>query len=160
MEGSGFVISAVNSDDLKPPYILILFQFLTSNLDYPLDKFLPSRFLPWYNLREREVFCLNKRFVPPAPHIENGEDIIASLDGSKLSGSSENEKVRQYVARYRDREKISKCAARRKWFADNWIALLSLLFAFIAALPVINQGNGTLLKWITLLSSAAQQLPA
>lgn len=106
------------------------------------------------------MFWLNKRFVPPAPHIETKEDIISSLDGSRLSGSSKNEKVQKYVARYREHEKLSKREARRKWFADNWIALLSLLFAFIAALPVIIQGIGTLLKWLTLLSSAAQQLPA
>lgn len=103
------------------------------------------------------MFCLNKRFVPPAPHIENKEDIIASLDGSRLSGSSKNEKVQQYVARHREHEKLSKRKARQKWFADNWIALLGLLFAFIAALPVIIQGIETILKWLTLLSSAVQQ---
>ena len=103
------------------------------------------------------MFCLGKRFVPPAPHIENKEVIIASLDGSRLSGSSKNEKVQQYVARHQEHEKLSKRKARRKWFADNWISLLSLLFAFIAALPVIIQGIETILKWLTLLSSAVQQ---
>lgn len=38
--------------------------------------------------------------------------------------------------------------SRTEWFKNNWIALLSLLFAFIAALPVIIQAIYYILKYI------------
>ena len=36
----------------------------------------------------------------------------------------------------------------RSWWKENWIQLLSLVFAFIAALPVIIQGISSILKYI------------
>ncbi len=38
--------------------------------------------------------------------------------------------------------------SKSEWLRQNWISLLSLLFALIAALPVIIQGIDSILKYI------------
>lgn len=60
---------------------------------------------------------------------------------------------RKYVSRWDKnspenlaRVKQEKAERRRKWWAQNWIALLGVLFAFIAALPTIYQVIEAILK--------------
>lgn len=103
---------------------------------------------------------MSEKFFPPKPHIEDEERLVHSLDSvsaSDLHSHAKKSAVGKYVARYHAHEKAARKAARKKWLSDNWIALLSLIFAFIAALPVIIPGIETILKWLTLLSSAIRQ---
>lgn len=39
--------------------------------------------------------------------------------------------------------------SRSEWLANNWIQFLSMIFALIAAIPVIKQGLEIILKCIT-----------
>ena len=55
---------------------------------------------------------------------------------------------KKYVKSFIDREKKQRRSARHEWWKNNWIALLGLLFAIIAAMPVIIQGIETILKWL------------
>ena len=54
----------------------------------------------------------------------------------------------KYVQPSLDREKEQKKSNRAQWWYNNWISLLGVFFAFIAALPVIIQGFETILKWL------------
>lgn len=45
----------------------------------------------------------------------------------------------KYVQPVLDEEKYRKKKRFTKWWGDNWIAFLGLVFAFIAAIPVIIQ---------------------
>lgn len=87
---------------------------------------------------------MSKKFVPPLPQIDPpGKETIESL---KHPSKEKEERVKAVTKPIRKQEKNIKRAARRKWFANNLIDLIGLLFAFIAALPVIIQGIDAILR--------------
>lgn len=52
----------------------------------------------------------------------------------------------KYIKPSLDREEEQKKSRRAQWWSRNWIALLGVFFAFVAALPVIVQGIATILE--------------
>lgn len=59
---------------------------------------------------------------------------------------------KKYIKPLKKREKAARKRRRREWWKNNWISFWGLVFAVIAALPVISQGIKTILKWLGLLS--------
>lgn len=54
----------------------------------------------------------------------------------------------KYVQPMYKEEKERRKQYRRNWWKNNWIQFLGLIFAFIAALPVIFQAICYILKYI------------
>lgn len=91
-----------------------------------------------------------RQFLTP-PHIDPPDQETIDI----LTDISEKEWKRNpiYQAELKKAlapRKARKRQIRKQWFEDNWVALLSLLFSFIAAVPVIIQGFQTILKSLGL----------
>lgn len=91
-----------------------------------------------------------KPFVPPLPHLDPpSQEAIDTLAGMTKKERRKLQKSAAYkdaIQRATSRRKAQKKLARKDWWKNNWIALLSLIFAFIAAIPVIVQGIAAILK--------------
>lgn len=91
-----------------------------------------------------------KPFVPPIPYVEPpSEETIEKLSKmtkNDIKNFKKSDAYTKYVAPVLKAEKESRKKRRKEWWKNNWIALLSLLFAFIAAPPVILQGIIAMLK--------------
>lgn len=94
-----------------------------------------------------------KPFVPPTPYVDfpskESVDELSKMSKKDIKKFEKSEACRKYIDPIRKFEKESRKERRRNWWKNNWIALLSLLFAFIAAIPVIIQGIVSILKLLT-----------
>ena len=83
----------------------------------------------------------NKLIITPDvfPHINLDTDNMEPITEEQRRQFKKSNAYRKYVKPVIDREKKQKRSKRIQWWKDNCIALLSLIFAFIAALPVIIQ---------------------
>ena len=90
-----------------------------------------------------------KPFVPPLPHVnlpsQETIDKLSNMTKKELRDFKKSAAYKDAVQRATARRKSQKKLARKDWWKNNWIALLSLIFAFIAAVPVIVQGIATIL---------------
>lgn len=88
-----------------------------------------------------------KPFVPPMPYFEPpSEETLEHLSKMNIKDFKKSDAYKKYVIPVLKEEKESRRKRRAEWWKNNWIALLSLIFAFIAALPVIIQGISAMLK--------------
>lgn len=93
-----------------------------------------------------------KSYVPPLPHIEPPSqetiDKLSSMTKKDHKEFTKSDAYKKYVQPTLEREKQQRRTRRKVWWKNNWIALLGLIFAFIAAIPVIIQGIETILGWL------------
>ena len=91
-----------------------------------------------------------KPFVPPLPRVDlpsqETVDALANMTKKERRDFKKSAAYEDAVQRATSRRKTLKKLARKDWWKNNWIALLSLIFAFIAAIPVIVQGIAAILK--------------
>lgn len=83
----------------------------------------------------------NKPIITPdvIPNINLDTDNMEPITEEQRKQFKKSNTYKKYVKPVIDREKMEKHSKRIQWWKDNCIALLSLIFAFIAALPVIIQ---------------------
>ena len=88
--------------------------------------------------------------VPPIPYVEQPSDesveALSKMTKNDIKKLRKSAAYQKYVAPVMKSEKENRRKRRVEWWKNNWIALLSLLFAFIAALPVIIQGIISMLR--------------
>ena len=91
-----------------------------------------------------------KPFVPPLPRVDlpsqETVDALANMTKKERRKLQKSAAYKDAIQRAATRRKTQKKLVRRDWWKNNWIALLSLIFAFIAAIPVIVQGIAAILK--------------
>ena len=85
-------------------------------------------------------------FVPPLPHIDPPDD--ETLEKMQNTDYSKNLKVQNAIRQSKSDDKKRKRRSKIQWWKDNWIQILAMLFAFIAALPVICKGIASILRYI------------
>lgn len=91
-----------------------------------------------------------KPFTPPAPHIDPpSQETIEKL--SKMSKKEWRKKrkslaEKKYIQPVLERERKMKNQKILDWWKDNWVSFLSMLFALIAAIPVIIQAISAILE--------------
>lgn len=92
------------------------------------------------------------KLPPPQPYVQRPSDKavdeFSKMSGTERSAFAENPKAKKYIDVTLTREKQRKRSARKRWWRDNWLAFLAMLFALIAALPVIIQGISTILGFL------------
>lgn len=100
---------------------------------------------------------MDDKFTPPPPIDKDTQDQLrkAMENVTELDLFLFDYKIKhdpyireKYVKPLKRRDKERKRRNRRRWWRDNWIAFFSLLFSFIAAIPVIIQGIETILGWL------------
>lgn len=74
-----------------------------------------------------------------------------STDAEKMTDAKRKEilsrpRVKAAITDALKRDRQRKQSSRKKWWRDNWIALLAMIFALIAAIPVIIQGIAAILE--------------
>ena len=79
-------------------------------------------------------------------------ELLANYCMRKADEDTRNPVYQAELKKALSKRKERKRQFRKNWFKDNWIALLSLLFSFIAAAPVIIQGFLTILRLLRLSS--------
>ena len=93
-------------------------------------------------------------FAPPLPFVDPPSK--EALEQARNLTKKEHKKLKKTVdANLQPKlkqKRIKKQALRKEWWKNNWISLLSLVFAIIAALPVIAQAIGSILKLLGLRS--------
>ena len=91
-----------------------------------------------------------KPFIPPIPYVdppsEETMEKLSNMTKKDIKNLKKSDAYKKYVVPILESEKESRKKMRKEWWKNNWIALLSLLFAFIAAIPVILQGISAMLK--------------
>lgn len=87
----------------------------------------------------------NRYFRPPTQKIDT-PDTLKPMSKDEHREILNRPHVKDAVKKTIDREKQLRQSTRRKWWRDNWIALLAMIFALIAAIPVIIQGIATILE--------------
>ena len=94
----------------------------------------------------------NTPFVPPIPHVDPpSQEALEQLQNMTKKERRQLDKSlsqNKHVQSVRNQRKQHKREQRKKWWQDNWIAFLGLIFAFLAAIPVISQGIESILKLI------------
>ena len=92
----------------------------------------------------------NTPFVPPIPHVDppsqEALEHLQNMTKNERRQLEESVSQNKYVQSAQNRRKQHMREQRKKWWRDNWIAFLGLIFAFLAAIPVISQGIETILK--------------
>lgn len=91
-----------------------------------------------------------KPFIPPLPCVDlpsqEAVDLMKNMTKKELRKFKKSDAYRECVQPVIDRRKLQRKQARKEWWKNNWIAILGLIFAFIAAIPVIIQGIASILK--------------
>lgn len=91
-----------------------------------------------------------KPFVPPAPYIDPPSqqtiEMLSQMTVRDQKAFKKTDFFKRYAAPTLERRKLQRKQATKNWWKNNWIAILSLIFAFIAAVPVIIQGIDSILK--------------
>ena len=91
-----------------------------------------------------------KPFAPPTPHVDPpSQETIDTLEITTIKERRKFKKSKAYKEHAQpviDRRKAQKKLVQTEWWKNNWIAVLGLIFAFIAAIPVIAQGIETIIK--------------
>lgn len=89
-------------------------------------------------------------FAPPNPcvTVPDQETIeeMKNMTSKELRQFKKSAAYKKHVRPALNRHKSAKRKAVAEWWKNNWIALLSLIFAIIAAIPVIAQGVVTMLE--------------
>ena len=81
-------------------------------------------------------------------------DIDSTIDRLKNMPKKEYKKLlrqsrkSEFVKHMERINRQEKSSGFKQWWANNWIAFLGLIFAFIAALPVIIEGIANILTHI------------
>ena len=93
-------------------------------------------------------------FIPPIPFVDppSQEALEYARDLTKKEHKKLEKTVDANLQPKRKQRRIQKQALRKEWWKNNWISMLSLVFAIIAALPVIAQAIGSILKLLGLWS--------
>ncbi len=91
-----------------------------------------------------------KPFVPPIPHVDPpSQETIAALESMTKREQRKFKKsavYKKHVLPVIKQDKAGRKKARAKWWKNNWIALLGLILALIATVPVIVQGVAAILR--------------
>lgn len=89
-------------------------------------------------------------FVPPMPYApeisQEAIDNMKNMTKKERKQFKKSDAYKKYVQPVIDMERKAKRDSSRSWWKNNWISLLSLVFAFIAAIPVIIQGISAILQ--------------
>ena len=89
-------------------------------------------------------------FVPPIPYApeisQEAIDNMKNMTKKERKQFKKSDEYKKYVQPVIDMERKAKRDSSRSWWKNNWISLLSLVFAFIAAIPVIIQGISAILQ--------------
>lgn len=92
----------------------------------------------------------NASFVQQIPHVNPpSQETLERLQKMTKTERKRLEKSvsqNMHVQSARKHRRIKKQELTKRWWKDNWIAFLSLIFAFIAAIPVIVQAIESILK--------------
>lgn len=78
--------------------------------------------------------------------IEKATNKVSSMSKRELREST---KQNEYLQLLNKQDRNERKSARHSWWKNNWISFLSLIFAFIAALPVIWQIIAYILTLLT-----------
>lgn len=90
-----------------------------------------------YNFRKNDPFS--------EIDIEASASKIKSIPEEERKESSNKSDLVQFIL---DEDKATKRLSKKLWWKNNWINFLAMVFAFIAAIPVIIQGIEKILKYI------------
>ena len=95
--------------------------------------------------------------MPPIPHINIDTENIKFPENYNPRDAKKSKAYKKYVVPILKREKALRKQQRKAWWSDNWIQILGLLFAFIAAVPVIIEAASYILSRLTQWSLAMLQ---
>lgn len=91
-------------------------------------------------------------FIPPRPYIDppSQETIehLKSMTKEDHKAFKKSDAYKKHVLPALKRHKQQKRRKCQEWWKNNWIAILGLIFAFIAAIPVMLQGIEAILGWL------------
>lgn len=83
-------------------------------------------------------------FPPDFPKIN--DDTINNLKNIDQKEFKKSYAYKKYIKPAIKSDNKRKRSIKIQWWKENWISVLSLIFCFIAALPVIIQGISYILK--------------
>ena len=85
-------------------------------------------------------------FVPPMPTVRKPKFDCSDITDEYRSEIKHSDYYRKQITKQKQLHHNLKRKRRSEWWKNNWISFLSLIFAIIAALPVIIQAICSILE--------------